>query len=67
MTNPSPLDHQCPTCKAQPGQPCDKRSNLPAGGPNHLTRVDRYIQTTNRQTGTEPRAVVGPLVWCGWG
>lgn len=41
---PDPLDYPCPTCKADPGQPCDKRGNRRLGGPNHLTRVDRFIR-----------------------
>lgn len=49
-----PLDYRCPTCRAEPGQACDKRGNLRRGGPSHLTRVDRFIRATNRSDGQTP-------------
>lgn len=38
------VDVACPTCKAPVGAPCTKRRNLTKGGPNHLTRVDKWIK-----------------------
>ena len=36
---------RCPTCKAEPGQPCTKRRRVYDGGPSHLTRVDKFIRS----------------------
>jgi hypothetical protein len=52
------LAHRCPTCRAEPGQPCDAPRKQ-AGGPEralHSPRQDAGIRHYNRDVAAAPDA-----------